>query len=74
MEDTRQAWSGSKERYFIATDKGIAIAKQLAYASIPKLSRSKKRYDLYLHSEVDEGFMDWLKNPYWNQYRKRHGV
>lgn len=37
----------------------------------PKVSRSKQRYQAYLKSESDEKFGDWLKNPYWDDYRAR---
>lgn len=40
----------------------------------PKLTRSQKRYQLYLQSETTESFIEFLKNPYWNDYRKRNGV
>jgi DNA-binding PadR family transcriptional regulator len=73
MEDMQRSWSEDASYYYV-TNKGIDIAKQSAKESIPKLPKSKKRYQLYLHSEVDESFGDWLKNEYWNDYRKRHGV
>lgn len=52
------------------TDNG----KELAYVEkkklTPELTRSQRRYRIYLRSESDEGFFNWLKNPYWNDYRK----
>ncbi len=38
------------------------------------LSRSQRRYRAYLHSESNEGFGEWLKNSYWDNYRARAGV
>ena len=73
MYDTQKTWEKGSS-YFCATDKGITVAQQIALANIPKLTRSQKRYRLYLHSEADEKFEDWLKNSYWNDYRKRNGV
>lgn len=61
------------DTYFCATKNGILLAQKLALESIPKLTRSQKRYRLYLHSESDEGFGNWLKNSYWDDYRKRNG-
>ena len=74
MIDTQKGWPGQDSHYFIATDKGIELAKVIALESIPKLSRSKMRYQAYLHSECDDLYGDWLKNKYWDDYRKRYGV
>ena len=73
MQDTNKGWEKGS-RYFIVTEKGIEISKKLAKEFIPKITRSKKRYSLYLHSESSESFIEWLKNPYYNDYRKRYGV
>lgn len=40
-------------------------------APLPKLSRSQRNYDCYLNSESNESFIEWLRNPYWNEARKR---
>jgi hypothetical protein len=60
--------------YFSTTDQGKNLAVSIALNSIKKLTRSKKRYALYLHCDIDESFSEWIKNPYWNDYRKRNGV
>jgi hypothetical protein len=60
--------------YFAVTETGIKLAKEIAFNSIEKLSRSKKRYALYLHCDIDQSFSEWIKDPYWNDYRKRNGV
>lgn len=38
------------------------------------ITRSQRRYRAYLASESVESFGDWLKNSYWDDYRKRKGV
>lgn len=62
--------------YFVVTEKGTEIAKNLAreYALKNKPTRSKRRYLAYLHSESGESFFEWLKNHYWDEYRKRFGA
>lgn len=42
--------------------------------SPPKITKSQKRYELYLRCESNETFGEWLKNSYWDDYRKRCGV
>lgn len=65
----------SDSAYFQATEKGVEIAQGIATkkAVTYKPSRSKRRYLAYLHSETDEGFMEWLKNKYWDDFRKSYG-
>jgi hypothetical protein len=54
---------------FIVTPSGIdAVA--LHSPKPPKLSRGKRRYRAYLHSECGESFGEWLKNSYWDDYRR----
>lgn len=40
-------------------------------APLPKKTRSQRNYDAYLHSETNETFIEFLKNPYWNDLRAR---
>jgi hypothetical protein len=63
-------------QYFSLTDMGLGIAKESAkaLAKASKPSKSKARYQAYRHSESDEKFIDWLKNPFWDDYRRRYGV
>lgn len=75
MQDSGQGIGEEDDcRYFFATNKGIKLAKKIAFESIPKLSRSKKRYQLYLHMESDESFGEWLKNSDWDRCRRKYGV
>lgn len=60
--------------YFSDTDEGIRVAKSIAFKSIPILSRSKKRYELYLHCDIGQSFSEWIRDSFWNDYRKRNGV
>ena len=53
------------------TTKGKEIAISEKKKSIPKLTRSQKRYKAFLLSDTTESFIEWLQNPYWDNYRKR---
>jgi len=59
--------------YFFATEQGILTAQQIALQSMPKISRSKKRYELYIHCEANQKFGEWIKDKYWDNYRKENG-
>jgi hypothetical protein len=74
MADSGRGGDKSGSIYFFVTNKGINLAKKIARDSVVKLSRGQKRYQLYLHSEAEETFGEWLKNSYWNNYRKEYGV
>lgn len=37
----------------------------------PKRSPSQRRYQAWLDLDCDQNFGDWLKDPYWNDYRTR---
>jgi hypothetical protein len=39
----------------------------------PKISKAKLRYQLYRQSESGQTFSEWLKDNYWNDYRKANG-
>lgn len=74
--NTAPSWSGD-DFVFTATSAGRSVAFKLDKEhrdSLPKLSRSQKRYRAYRESESEETFIDWLKNGYWNDYRKRMAV
>jgi len=74
MVDSGKGWPDQEGTYFYATEKGIELAKKIAYDLIEKLTRSQKRYQLYLNMGCEESFFEWLKDPYYNKYRKRYGV
>jgi hypothetical protein len=40
-------------------------------APLPKRTRSQRNYDAYLHSETTESFIEFMRNPYWNDLRRR---
>lgn len=73
MESMGEKWGGE---YFCVTDQGIELAKSaaLSKALASKPNRSKRRYECYLHSECDEPFGEWLKNHYWDDYRRSYGA
>lgn len=59
--------------YFHVTEEGKVAVKNQS-PKPPKLSRGALRYRTYLRSECDESFIDWLRNPYWDDYRKSAGL
>lgn len=38
---------------------------------LPTLTRGRRNYRAWLHSETSESFIDFMRNPYWNDLRKR---
>lgn len=47
------------------------LAKKHEAERADKRTRAQRRYAAYLESETSESFGDWLKNTYWNDFRKR---
>lgn len=41
------------------------------FAPLPKKTRAERNYDAYLHSETSETFIEFMRNPYWNDLRAR---
>lgn len=73
VSNTAPSWSGD-DFVFAATNAGRNMAYKIDKeyrASLHNLTRSQWRYRAYLKSESDETFIDWLKNGYWNDCRKR---
>lgn len=58
--------------YYFVSDSVIPELVNLKEESKPKLTRSQRRYQLYLHCESEETYGEWLKNKYWNDARKRN--
>jgi len=75
MEDSGRGWENNSS-YFYVTDEGKSLAMDIAFRRLKesKPSKSKRRYEIYLHSEACEKFGDWLKNHYWDDYRGQYGV
>jgi hypothetical protein len=69
MEERKAPGFCSDEtRVFIVTEAG----KKVAYETRPKppnMTRGQKRYQKYLDSDCCQSFGDWLKDPYWDEYR-----
>jgi hypothetical protein len=40
--------------------------------SPPKLTRSQRNYRAWLHAETSESFIEFMQNPFWDDYRRRH--
>lgn len=59
-------------RTFVVTEIGKVVAHETR-PKPPKLTRGQLRYRTYLRSESDQSFGDWLKDDFWNDYRRRNG-
>lgn len=46
----------------------------LGLGQVRKPTRAQRRYAAYLDSESSEGFWNWLRNPYWDDFRKRNNA
>jgi hypothetical protein len=64
------------ETVFHVTKQGVKIAKESAREKVKEgmPTKSKRRYQCYLHCECDESFGEWLKNSYWDETRKQYQV
>ena len=66
------SWSGSDLTFYV-TEAGTTKAFE-TLPEPPKLSRGKRRYQAYLALDICESFGDFLKDPYYKDYRKSCGV
>jgi hypothetical protein len=58
------------DSYYYVTEAGKQFVDQ--HISAPeKLTRSQRRYRTYLSADSGECFGDWLKNKYWDNYRRQ---
>ena len=69
-EGNAPSFIGDGQRVFYVTSFGKEIAMKNR-PKPPKMTRGQKRYQLYLSSESDQSFGEWLKDPYWDEYRAR---
>lgn len=60
-------WMGDDVIYYL-TEKGKNHVSSIKPIIAKPISRSKKRYQAYLHSETSESFIEFLCNPYWKSY------
>ena len=75
MKALGRVYSESSGICFSVTEKGLCFAYYYVKNQLKnkKPTRSKRRYECYLHCEADdETFIEWLTNPYWNDCRKRY--
>jgi len=74
MKASGPVYSESSGSCFSVTEKGLCFAYYYIKNQLKgeKPTRSKRRYECYLHCESDETFIEWLKNSYWNDCRKRY--
>lgn len=69
-EGSGPSFIGDEQRVFYATEIGKAKAIE-SRPKPPKITRGQKNYRAYLSSETDESFIEFMKNPYWDNYRAR---
>jgi hypothetical protein len=69
-EGETPSFCSDRDRAFYVTDSGKAKAIETR-PKLPKMTRGQKRYRLYLSSESGQSFGEWLKDPYWDEYRAR---
>lgn len=62
------------ERVFLATNEGKRVANTAYQASLPKLTRSQRRYRAYLECDSSLSFFEWLLEPYYDDLRKRRNA
>jgi hypothetical protein len=60
--------------YYCCTDSVKRFLEGEIEKSKPKLTRSQKRYKLYLSCDCVESYGEWLKSSYWNDCRKWNKV
>ena len=65
------SWSGCELTFYV-TDSGKVKAFE-TLPEPPKLTRGKRRYQAYLALDCCEDFGQFLKDPYYNDYRKSCG-
>ena len=63
------SFASQGDRLFHVTEKGEAIAIE-TQPRLPKLTGSKKRYQQYLDVDGTQSFIEWLKDPSWDEYRR----
>jgi len=63
--------TGGSIPFFVNEDGKVAVLE--LSPKPPKISKAKRRYQLYRQSELDQTFSEWLKDAYWNDYRKSNG-
>lgn len=73
IEGKSPSFCHQDSRTFYVTQKGREVAFETR-PKPPKLTRGQRRYRTYLRSEVDQSFGEWLKDPYWDNYRRQAGV
>lgn len=69
-------WSGDTALYSL-TEEGKKIVNEIEleeFKNRPILTKSKRRYNAFLDLDCPQSFGEWLKDPYWNDYRSAMGV
>lgn len=63
---------GGQPAFFVTQEGKAAVDRESPMP--PKLSRSKRRYRVYLRGGFRETYGKWLKDPFYDDYRREHGV
>jgi len=59
--------------YYLVTESGKEIVYERWRSRQVKPTRGQKRYRAWLALDMEESFIDFLTDPYFNEYRKSQG-
>jgi hypothetical protein len=64
-----KAWFDGEKSDVIVHPRDLEWTNEMG--RLPRLTRSQRNYRAFLHSETNETFIEFLRNPYWNDLRAR---
>lgn len=64
-----KVWLDNRKDDVVIHPRDLQYTEELG--DLPKPTRSQKNYRAWLHSETNETFIEFLRNPYWNDLRAR---
>jgi hypothetical protein len=72
VEGNTPSFCHDEQRTFYVTENGRLLAFNTR-PKPPKLTKGQKRYKLFLSMDSEYTFGDWLKDPFFNEQRRREG-
>lgn len=64
-----KAWFGDSKHDVIVHPMDLHWTDETG--QLPKRTRGQRNYMAWLHSETNETFIEFMRNPYWNDLRAR---
>lgn len=64
-----KVWLDGDKSDLIVHPRDLTWSNELGH--LPRLTRSQRNYRAWLHSETNESFIEFMRNPYWNGLRAR---